>query len=75
MLLLLVQNEKHLVLAHGKPCVPVGWGMGLGAGLGQRKLTHGLWLICLTWLEIDSGCNSSPLGCGMGHTWPGEQEG
>lgn len=35
----------------------------------------GLVADCLPCLEIDSGCNSSPLGCGMGHTWPGEQEG
>lgn len=77
MLLLLVQNEKHLVLAHGKPCVPVGWGMGLGAGLGLWAEEADTWLVAdyLPWLEIDSGCNSSPLGCGMGHTWPGEQEG
>lgn len=48
MLLLLVQNEKHLVLVCGKLSVPVGRGMGLGAGLGlwaEEADTHGLWLV------------------------------
>lgn len=71
--LLLVQNEKHLVLVCGKPSVPVGRGMGLGAGLGLWAEEADTWLVADCWprLGIDSGCNSSPLGCGMGHTWPG----
>lgn len=75
--LLLVQNEKHLVLVCGKPSVPVGRGTGLEAGLGlwAEEADTGLVADCLPWLEMDGGCNSSPLGCGMGHTWPGEQEG
>lgn len=77
MLLLLVQNEKHLVLVCGKLSVPVGRGMGLGAGLGLWAEEADTWLVAGSWprLEIDSRRNSSPLGCGMGHTWPGEQEG
>lgn len=51
------------------------WGWKQGWGCGQRKVTHGLWLIVCPWSEINRGCNLSPLGCGMGHTRPGGLEG
>lgn len=75
LLLLVLQTEKHLVLVCGQPCVPVGRGTGLESGLWAEEADTWLVADCLPWLEINSGCNSSPLGCGMGHTCPGEQGG